>query len=284
MTVQQAITQLVAFLKGEGSGVTGQVPIASPARDARLLLAHAMDLPVQRLSLHAQDPVDEATVDLAFVYAGRRRQGEPVSHILGYREFYGRRFRVDGRVLDPRPETEVLVAEALKGAFADVLDLGTGSGAIILTLLAERTDAIGTATDISASALQVAEENAAALDVANRVHFEVSDWFQAIGSSYDLIVSNPPYIAEHEMDGLQPDVLFYEPRAALTDGADGLTAYRAITAGAPRYLRSGGRLMVEIGPTQGQAVSAMMANAGLVDPIVIPDLDGRDRVVAATNP
>ncbi|WP_242649827.1 peptide chain release factor N(5)-glutamine methyltransferase [Yoonia litorea] len=266
-------------MKGGPDAVPAVAPVENPAREARLLLAHAMGVPVQRLSLHAQDEITADCVDQAFVYAGRRRQGEPVSHILGYREFFGRRFEVDSRVLDPRPETEVLVAEALKMPFVDVLDLGAGSGAIILTLLAERPEATGVATDLSPAALQVAASNAAALGVDTRVHFEVSNWFEAIGGEYDLIVSNPPYIAADEMDALQPEVRLFEPRMALTDEADGLSAYARIIAATPDHLRKGGRLLVEIGMTQGKAVAAMMRDAGLAEVEVIPDLDGRDRVV-----
>jgi release factor glutamine methyltransferase len=172
----------------------------------------------------------------------------------------------------------------LREPFADDLDLCTGSGAIILTLLAERPQAVGIATDLSEAALRIAAENAASLGVAPRVQFEVSDWFSAVGGEFDLIVSNPPYIAADEMAGLQKEVRLYEPRMALTDEADGLSAYRKITSAAPAHLRAGGRLLVEIGPTQGQAVAAMMENAGLEDIRVIPDLDGRDRVVVARKP
>ena len=283
-TVQQALSDLTTYLNRKPDEKHGNIFVPDPAREARLLLAHAMRVPAGRLTLLAYDKIDEETFDDALVLASRRAFGEPASHILGYREFFGRRFHVDERVLDPRPETEVLVQEALSEPFSEVLDLGTGSGAIIATLLAERGDAVGVASDLSEAALRVAADNATALGVVDRVHFEVSDWYQAVGGQYDLIVSNPPYIAADEMDGLQPEVRLYEPRMALTDEADGLTAYRKITAGAPAHLRPGGRLIVEIGPTQADAVSAMFADAGLTGIRVIPDLDGRDRVVAGFMP
>ncbi|WP_234417143.1 peptide chain release factor N(5)-glutamine methyltransferase [Loktanella sp. Alg231-35] len=282
--MQKAISDLVEYLKQEPNVEFGNVFVPNPAREARLLLAHAMKVAVDRLTLLAYDEIDEETFDQALCLARRRAFGEPTSHILGYREFFGRRFSVDETVLDPRPETEMLVQEALSAPFGKVLDLGTGSGAIIVTLLAERTKATGIAGDVSETALLVAAKNAATLGVTARLHLEVSDWYAAIGGKFDLIVSNPPYIAVNEMDGLQPEVRLYEPRVALTDEADGLSAYRKITAGAPEHLSAGGRLIVEIGPTQAQAVVTMMQNVGLTQIRVIPDLDGRDRVVVGQMP
>jgi release factor glutamine methyltransferase len=203
---------------------------------------------------------------------------------VGARAFWGREFRVTRDVLDPRPETETLVALALAEPFARVLDLGTGSGCILVTLLAERPGARGVGTDISPEALLIAGENAARHGVEERVVLTPSDWFADIGGRYDLIVSNPPYIAEGEMAGLAPEVRDFEPRGALTDEGDGLGAYRVLAAGAPGHLAPGGRLLVEIGPTQGAAVSRLFAEAGLERVAVHPDLDGRDRVVAARRP
>ncbi|MEF9605777.1 peptide chain release factor N(5)-glutamine methyltransferase, partial [Paracoccus sp. PXZ] len=156
------------------------------------------------------------------------------------------------------------------------------TGAILISLLAERPGARGTGTDISPAALMVARENAARIGVC--ADFLESDWFASVAGQFDLIVSNPPYIALDEMADLSPEVREWEPRHALTDGADGLSAYRAIAAGAPAHLSPGGRLLVEIGPTQGRAVAALMQAAGLVEPRILPDLDGRDRVVGARKP
>jgi release factor glutamine methyltransferase len=274
----------VADALGLATQILNRAGIAGAARDARRIMAATLDVEAHRVALMPDEDM-EAGAEAAFLASIHlRAEGHPVSHLVGGRLFYDRWFKVTPDVLDPRPETEELVAEALKAPFADVLDLGTGSGAIILTLLAERPQAVGVATDLSEAALRVAADNAGALGVIDRVHFEVSDWFQTVGGEYDLIVSNPPYIAAVEMDALQPEVRLYEPRMALTDEADGLTAYRKITAGAAAHLRSGGRLLVEIGPTQGGAVAAMMQNAGLVDIRVIPDLDGRDRVMGGRKP
>lgn len=214
----------------------------------------------------------------------RRASRVPVSQIVGMRAFWTSDFRVTPDVLDPRPDTEVLIYQALAEPFSRVLDLGTGSGCILLSLLKERPEATGVGTDISAEAVLVAGENAERLGVADRVVLPISDWFADVGGRFDLIVSNPPYIAADEMAKLEPEVRDHEPRIALTDEADGMTAYRVITAGAPDHLTPGGRLLVEIGPTQGEAVKALFEAAGLENVAVHPDLDGRDRVVAGRAP
>jgi len=253
--------------------------VEGAARDARLLLAHALQIAPDRLTLHLADrlsPEAAARFEAAVNDRVRRR---PVSQITGQRQFWGRSFRVTSDTLDPRPETETLIAAALETPFARVLDLGTGTGAILLTLLAERPPATGLATDASEAALAVAARNARALGLADRASFSQSDWFAGVEGRFDLIVSNPPYISEDEMADLSPEVRDWEPRLALTPGGDGLAAYRAIAAGCGAHLAPGGRLVVEIGPTQGAAVAALFAGAGLSLVRVRPDMDGRDRVV-----
>lgn len=255
--------------------------VSDAMRDARLLLAHALGIGSDRLTLHLRDaPQAEQLARFQALVAARAARA-PLSHLTGQRLFWGRPFRVTPDVLDPRPETETLVALALAEPFARVLDLGTGSGAILLSLLADRPTATGTGADVSAAALAVARGNAQALGVAARADFVLSDWCAQIGGAYDLIVSNPPYIALSEMAALSPEVREHEPHLALTDGGDGLAAYRAIAAQAPAHLAPGGRLLVEIGASQGQAVAAILVSAGLSDVTIHPDLDGRDRVVAA---
>ncbi len=218
----------------------------------------------------------------AFAHAIRRRAAaEPVSHILGYRDFWKHRFKVTADVLDPRPETEILIEVALREPFTKVLDLGTGSGCIVISLLEERPDALGVGADLSERAVLVAGENAAAIGVADRLILPLSDWWDDVGGQYDLIVSNPPYIAASEMKDLSKDVRDFEPALALTDGGDGLEAYRKIAAGVSGHLTPRGRLLLEIGPTQAAAVSAILRGAGLDDIKVHTDLDGRDRVVEA---
>ena len=253
-------------------------------RDAQVLMSGALGVPIDRLILAMQDNLNQAASATYDDFIKRRAAGEPVSHILGQRLFYNRSFRVTRDVLDPRPETEILVFEALKEDFKTVLDLGTGSGAIIISLLCENAGATGTATDVSDQALQIAAENAAALGVAERLTFLPSNWFQAVDGQFDLIVSNPPYIALDEMDGLQPEVRDFEPELALTDRADGLSAYRSICADAISHCSPGGRLLVEIGPTQAAAVSALMAKGGFAEIGVINDFDGRNRVISARKP
>ena len=213
-------------------------------------------------------------------YIKDRLDRRPVSRILGEREFWGRCFKVTEATLDPRPETETLVELALAEPFSQVLDLGTGTGCILISLLAERPDATGVGTDISDQAVLVAGDNAERHEVADRLILPLSGWFDSIGGRFDLIVSNPPYIAGEEMSTLEPEVRDHDPRIALTDGGDGLSAYRAIAAGAPDHLTAGGRLLVEIGPTQAGAVTGLFRAAGLEDITVHPDLDGRDRVVS----
>lgn len=257
--------------------------IPDAPRDARALLAHAAGITPDRLTLHLADPLaPEAEAAYATAIA-RRAAREPVSHITGTRLFWGRSFRVTPDTLDPRPETEILVQEALKEPFVKLLDLGTGTGCILLSCLASMPMATGTGTDIHPATLAVAEDNARALNLSTRARFLLSDWFAAVTGRFDLIVSNPPYIAADEMAALSPEVL-REPRRALTPEGDGLDAYRAIARGAPARLMPQGRLIVEIGPTQGPAVAALFCAQGLTDIRILPDLDGRDRVVAARKP
>lgn len=276
LTAAQAMVAATARLRAAG--------VDDPARDARVLLAHAARIEASRVTLIAPEELSPEIAERYEQLVSLRAIRVPVSHLLGEREFYGRRFRVSRDVLDPRPETEALIEAALSQPFDRVLDLGVGSGCILITLLAERTSATGLGVDLSEAACLQASANAVAHGVQNRAEIQRSDWFENIGGHFDLIVSNPPYIALDEMDGLSPEVREHEPRLALTDEADGLDAYRRIAAGAPDHLVPGGRLLVEIGPTQAQAVSALFDAAGLADIRVVPDLDGRDRVVGARMP
>ncbi len=260
-----------------------QAGIADAGRDARRLLAHALNVPAGRLTLFLPEPVAPERAASFEALVTRRAAREPVSHLIGRRQFYGRDFLVNADVLDPRPETEILIESALSAPFDTVLDLGTGSGCILLTLLAECEGATGLGTDLSDAALDVAFWNRNALRLETRAALAGGNWYGAVPADaprFDLIVSNPPYIAAHEMPGLSPEVREHEPRMALTDEGDGLAAYRAITEGAPRHMAPGARLLVEIGPTQGADVSALFKAAGLRDIAVLGDLDGRDRVVS----
>lgn len=274
-TVAALLRQGIADLRAAGiDGAPG---------DARRLLAHALDIGPDRLTLILPEPAPPVAEERFAEYIRDRAARRPVSRILGRRTFYGRDFHITDAVLDPRPETETLVALALERPFERVLDLGTGSGCILLTLLAERAAVRGVGTDLSPAALAVAAANAADLGLADRAEWREADWWSGIDGRYDLIVSNPPYIAADEMAELAPEVARHDPRAALSPGGDGLAAYRAIAAGARDRLVPKGRLLVEIGWRQGAAVAAIFREAGLEEVSVQPDLDGRDRVIGAIS-
>jgi release factor glutamine methyltransferase len=272
MTAAQALAPAIARLRVAG--------VPAPATDARRLMAHALGVHPDRLTLHLAEPLPPAVAARFEAAIAARATRRPLSQIIGRRLFWGRSFRVTSDVLDPRPETETLIAAALRAPFSRVLDLGAGSGCILLTLLAERPAATGLGIDSSAAALAVARANAADLGLEARAVFRQGDWCAGLDERFDLIVSNPPYVAAEEIAALAPEVRDWEPRAALVAGADALAAYRAICAAAPALLTPGGRLMVEIGPTQGDAVAALFTDAGLTAVTVLPDLDGRPRVVA----
>ncbi len=275
-TVAEVLAVAVATLERAG--------IDTARTDARRILTHVLGVGPERFTLMADDSVPGHRVGTFLSMIDLRATFVPVSHIVGYRDFWKHRFIVTPDVLDPRPETEVLVEQALTQPFARLLDLGTGSGCILLSLLAERPGASGLGTDLSEPALAVARDNAAQLDLTARASFATGDWWNAVSGRFDLIVSNPPYIAADEMAGLPPDVRNWEPHLALTPGGDGLDAYRRIAAGARAHLTPGGRLLVEIGPSQGAAVMALFAAAGLSTPSITQDLDHRDRIVTATAP
>lgn len=276
MTAAEALRAAIPRLRAAG--------VEDAPLDARLLLAHALGIAQDRLTLHLPDAMTEAQAAAYDLALTARANRQPVAQIIGKREFWGLTFRVTPDTLDPRPDTEALVAEALRVPFLNMLDLGTGTGCILLACLKSMPMARGLGVDISAAALGVARFNAGALGLSTRAQFRQSDWFAAVTGRYDLIVSNPPYIAEDEMPDLAPEVRDWEPHLALTPGGDGLEPYRILARGAPARLMAGGRLLVEIGPTQGQAVAALFAAQGLQDIRILPDMDGRDRVVAAVKP
>lgn len=245
--------------------------------EARSLLAAVLGVPIERLIGHPEQPVGAAAVQRFAALAARRLAGEPLAYLLGEKEFYGRRFAVSPAVLVPRPETELLVQLALdrlrSRPAARVLDLGTGSGCIAITLALESPPARVLAVDRSATALAVAAANARRLGAA--VEFLRSDWFDAVTGRFDLIVSNPPYVAA--ADPHLP-ALRHEPRQALVAGADGLDDLRRIVAAAPAHLQAGGWLIVEHGHDQAADVRALYAQAGFVEIETACDLAGVPRV------
>jgi release factor glutamine methyltransferase len=248
-----------------------------PALDARLLLADVLGVSRERLVAFPERPVAAGAAQRFNALAARARQGEPLAYLLGRREFYGRVFNVSPAVLVPRPETELLVDLALD-ALRDhpaprVLDLGTGSGCIGITLALARRDAEVVATDVSTAALAVARRNAQALDANLRLL--ASDWYAALDGRFDLVVSNPPYIAAGDP---HLAALAGEPLDALTDHTDGLDCLRRVIAGAPSHLRPGGWLLVEHGYDQGERVRRLLDAAGLHDVRTIRDIAGQERV------
>ena len=276
MTGNQALRSAIDRLRRAG--------IDDPARDARALLAFAIGVAADRLTMHQGDPMTDLAMTRFDKAIAAREMRQPVSQIIGQRMFWGHLFKVTPDVLDPRPETELLVHLALQRPFVRLLDLGTGSGCVLLSCLAGMPVAQGLGTDISAQAIAVATINANALGLSTRAAFQVADWCDGVAGLFDLILSNPPYIAAAEMADLAADVRDWEPHLALTPGGDGLNAYRIITRQAPARLWPGGRIGVEIGPSQGAAVARMCAAAGLADVQIFPDFDGRDRVVMAVKP
>ncbi len=269
------------WLRAATARLAPLIGVEEARRDARLLLGAATRWNAVRLSTAGREPLPAAALAVAEAMLSRRAAREPTAQILGRWPFRGRDFAVSRHVLTPRPDTEAVIEAALDGPFSDLLDLGTGSGILAVTLLAERPEARGLATDISEDTLAVAGANAERHGVRDRLTLAQGDWWAAVPATarFDLVVSNPPYVSAEEYAGLAPEITRHEPRAALTPGGDGMGAYRAILAGVVAHLRPGGRLAVEIGAGQGPAVRNLFAAAGLEDVKVRPDINGKDRVV-----
>jgi release factor glutamine methyltransferase len=282
LTIAEALREASTRLRVAG--------LAEPRREAGTLLSHALGRDQTFLILHADESLNGAQVANFRACVERRAAGEPFQYIAGRQEFYGLEFEVGPAVLIPRPETELLVEKALEllqGTAAPLLcDVGTGSGCISVVLLHERGDARGFALDLSPAALAFAARNAARHGVEGRLRLLVSDCFEALRAEeqrelrFDLIASNPPYIAEADLAGLQKEVREHEPRVALTPGGDGLSVIRRLVAEAPEFLKPGGHLLIEIGFDQHEQV------ARLIDPKVwtlldiYTDLQGIPRTVA----
>ena len=264
--------------------------IDSPRLTAEVLLAHVLGCDRVRLFMDLDRPLAKEELQQFRALIERRLQGEPSQYLTGKREFYGRTFSVDPRVLIPRPETELLVEAALrevpKDAPARLLDVCTGSGCIAITLAAERPQAQVWATDLSPDALAIARGNAERLGVLERVTFLQGDLLAPLpsdASPFDVIVSNPPYIATGAIAGLSAEVR-KEPRLALDGGADGLDLVRGIVAKARAFLRPGGQLALEIGEEQGAAVKGLLEASGFEDVRVEKDLARLDRLVLGRAP
>ena len=261
--------------------------IDSPELDARLIVGAALGLDLTALVAQSQAKLPRDTATRIAALADRRLGGEPVARIFGEKEFWGLRFALSPETLVPRPDTETVVAAALEFARGldplkglRIVDIGTGSGAILLALLSELAHASGIGTDIAAGALMAAKQNADGFGLGNRAEFVLSDYFSAVSGTFDVIVSNPPYIRTADIESLSREVRGHEPYAALDGGVDGLAAYRTLCAQAPAHLKAGGALIVEVGHDQAEAVADLMETTGL--DVVKPfwcDLAGIPRVV-----
>jgi release factor glutamine methyltransferase len=265
-----------------------QAGIDSADADARLLIAHALGIDRAALMTDGARAFSAGEVNAIDALATRRLKREPVSRIFGHKEFWTLSLKVTPDVLVPRPETETVVEAALdaplpmKQKKMRILDIGTGSGALLLALLSELPDATGIGTDISAAALEIARANAQRNALAARCTFVSCDIAAGVQGPFDLIVSNPPYIAHGEIATLAPEVRDYDPSVALDGGADGLDGYRAIAAQIRPLLAQDGRLIVELGAGQEPAVRALFTNSGLNVSVVKEDLAGIPRALSAT--
>lgn len=258
--------------------------VDSPVLDARLLLEAGAGIARIDIITDPRRPLSAEQIAAVEALTLRREAREPIGHLLGRKAFWTLELDVNADVLSPRPETELLVEAALellaKVQTARVLDLGVGSGAILLAILAERPNTTGVGVDASVSALRVARANAEKLGLADRIELRAGDWCAGIEHSFDLVVSNPPYIPSADIDGLEPEVARYEPRLALDGGPDGLDAYRRIIAELLRLLAPGGAFALEVGRGQAEAVQALAKAQGLATETPRLDLAGIARVVS----
>ncbi|SBV91937.1 Release factor glutamine methyltransferase [uncultured Alphaproteobacteria bacterium] len=284
MTLGEVVAWATEALRAAG--------VEGPRRDARVLVGAVLGVDMAAMLAHPEHPVDEAERARVEAAVRRRAAREPVSRILGVREFWGLEFRLGEETLDPRPDSETVVAALLEG-LGDaprprVLDLGTGTGCLLLAVLAERPGATGVGVDAAPGAVAVAAENAAALGLTPRAEFVVRDWRnpgwrEGLGR-FDAVIANPPYIPDADVPGLEPEVRVYDPHAALAGGADGLDPYRLLCPQVPELLVPGGVAAFEVGIGQADAVSALFGAAGLRPGGVRADLGGVDRAVVAFAP
>jgi release factor glutamine methyltransferase len=276
----------MAELLADGRKLLAEAAIAAPALDARLLLAHAAGLDRAAIIAASSDEVDADAENRFRKFIGRRLNGEPVSRIIGVREFFGLEFALGPATLDPRPETELLVEAAIADyapaakplCFADI---GTGTGAIAIAILVHLPRAAAIATDISREALALARQNAALHGVVDRATFVMGDILEGCSGEFDFIVSNPPYIAQSDIPSLAAEVRLFDPPAALDGGPDGLKVVRAVMVAAASRLKPGGRLYLEFGIGQGEAVVDLAVHCGLAVDAIRNDLAGVPRMLVA---
>lgn len=262
--------------------------IENPETDIRLIVQRTLQISHAKFVSSLNRVLTDAEVKTLDGMIVRRAAREPVSRIIGTRGFWKSEFKLSPQTLDPRPDSETLIEAALKYSDvppATILDLGTGTGCLLLSLLQEYPKATGLGIDISEEAAATARENAVALNLADRASFLAIDWndWQA-SAPFDLVISNPPYIAPDEMAGLEPEVTKYDPVTALVGGDDGLECYRSIAALLPRALKRGGLAVLEIGHLQAEAVKSILALSDIAVIQTLTDLGGSDRAVVARMP
>lgn len=255
------------------------------ALDVRLLMCHALSLTHEAFIFQSDRVLSDTEIAAIDGLIAQRLQGMPVAKIVGEKEFYGRAFITTRDTLDPRPDSETLIDAVLRdwpqNEARAVLELGVGTGCLIITLLAERAHAKGVGVDISPAALQVAQKNTVQHNVDTRLVLLQSNWTEKVDQQFDIIISNPPYIPSGDIAGLARDVRDYDPHLALDGGADGLGPYRAIIADVPRLLRPGGMIAFEVGRDQAQDIAALLEQANFADIRVEKDLNAIARVVMA---
>ena len=271
----------------KGKNILTEAGIAEAGLEARLLLEHVCGTGRNDLLVHGDRLVEDVQCNSYEQLLTGRADRIPLQYLTGCQEFMGLNFAADRHVLIPRQDTEILVEEVLKNLHdgMEILDMCTGSGCILISLLRYSNDCAGLGVDISGGALRVAEKNAQNIlsGFSGKVRFLESDLFENVEEMFDVIVSNPPYIPAGDMEGLMPEVRGYEPRIALDGGEDGLVFYRKILEGSRSHLKKGGMLFFEIGYDQGRAVSKMMRETGFLDVQVRKDYAGLDRVVFGTR-
>ena len=255
--------------------------IESAARDARVLTAYALEVPISDLSLKINDKVSANIISKLEKLILRRISREPISKILGRREFWGRTFSINKNVLDPRGDTETLIDYVIEKPVKKVLELGTGSGVIAVTLACAWKEVQVTAVDISEDALLLAQINAEKFNVENKIQFLKSDWFENVEGIFDMIISNPPYIGWVEQDKVSAEVKKYDPEIALFAGYDGFDAYKKIIPSLSKFLNKDGLVVLEIGASQSSQVKDIMNSSGFFDVEILKDLSGKERAVAA---
>ena len=272
---------LIAKVLKESSHKLEEVSGNNSKREAEILLKFSIKSQGKLFQLDHE--ISEDSYVFFKTLLEKRLKFQPISQIIGQRYFWKSKFLVTSDVLDPRPDTETLIEHALSlGKFNRILDLGTGSGCILLSLLNEYKEANGIGIDISKKALNIAKKNADLLNLKHRASFKLGNWCENIAGKFDLIVSNPPYISEYEMTNLSKDVLNWEPRIALTPEGDGLEAYKYILNGAKKLLKPTGKLILEIGYNQRDDVSNLLKSNNYKNITFIKDINNKDRIISAS--